>query len=400
MPRVGVRPTLTHNSMVRWWLVTLPSSGENYSVIGSNSTSRGTKLRNGQAYPVRRSNRTNLAKLLLRATRFSSLLVSISATTNSFSPTSASLHSNRRICSFVGTSDEFSREDRWSVQEFLFLCEGEHFLRGELNRSLPHPFRSAKSGNYYKGHGESAAATLRNQLGYAANEVPRNVYEDFRSIGIYLFRRKLNNSNISGLFIRHPIAGECVLVNYSEDIYRQRFTVAHEAAHAILDTEEELVVSFSWDRNNLIEIRANIFASRYLLPHEFLRALPDPTYWSDADAIEWAHQLRVSTEALSFALRDAGIVDDAIGQRIRGVRVPPDVKVDPELPQSLSGASRERKLHLLSQGLSDHYVSLCFDAYAANVISADRLREQLLLDNDVALVELAGLYGRSLKYGD
>ena len=313
---------------------------------------------------------------------------------------------NERLTPFEQTDllfrrydDEFSREDRWSVQEFLFLCEGEHFLRGELNRSLLHPFHIVKSGNYYKRHGESAAAALRNQLGYAANEVPRNVYEDFRSIGIYLFRRKLNNSNISGLFIRHPIAGKCVLVNYSEDIYRQRFTAAHEAAHAILDTEEELVVSFSWNRNNLIEIRANTFASRYLLPHEFLRELPDPTYWSDADAIEWAHQLRVSTEALSFALRDAGIVDDAIGQRIRGVRVPPDMKVDPELPQSLSGASRERKLHLLSQGLSDHYVSLCFDAYAANAISADRLREQLLLDNDVALVELAGLYGRSLKYG-
>ena len=230
--------------------------------------------------------------------------------------------------------------------------------------------------------------------------MPRNVYDDFRSIGIYLFRRRLNNSNISGLFIRHPVVGRCVLVNYSEDIYRQRFTAAHEAAHAILDTEEELVVSFAWDARSLVEIRANTFASRYLLPPEFLRALPDPNSWSDNESISWAHSLRVSTEALSFALKEAEIVDDATGQRIRDVRVPTDMKEDPELPQSLSRASRARKLHLLCQGLSDDYVSLCFDAYAANVISADRLREQLLLDNDVALVELADLYGRSLKYGD
>ena len=296
--------------------------------------------------------------------------------------------------------DEFSREDRWSVQEFLFLCEGEHFLREELSRSLTRPFFFEKSGAYYKGHGENAAAALRQHLNYPSNEVPRNIYADFRSIGIYLFRRKLDNSNISGLFIRHPVAGMCVLVNYSEDIYRQRFTAAHEAAHAILDTEEELVVSFSRDSRSLIEIRANTFASRYLLPPAFLQALPDPTSWSDDETINWAHQLRVSTEALSFALHDAEIIDDSTGQRMRRVRVPTAMKVDPELPQSLSEVSRAMKLHLLSQGLSDHYVSLCFDAYAANVISADRLREQLLLDSDVALVELTDLYGRSLKYGD
>ena len=314
---------------------------------------------------------------------------------------------NERVAPFEQTAllfrrygDEFSREDRWSVQEFLFLCEGEHFLRKELSRSVPRPFHFTKSGSYYKRHGENAAAALRTHLEYAPNVVPRDTFSDFRSIGIYLFRRKLNNSNISGLFIRHPVAGMCVLVNHSEDIYRQRFTGAHEAAHAILDADEELVVSFNSDRSKLVEIRANTFASRYLLPPEVLRSLPDPTRWSDAESINWAHKLRVSTEALSFALLHAHIIDEEIGQRIRSVRVPKDMKLDPELPQSLTGASRERKLHLLSQGLSDHYVSLCFDAYGANVISADRLREQLLLDDDLALVELSELYGRSLKYGD
>ena len=296
--------------------------------------------------------------------------------------------------------DEFSPEDRWSVQEFLFLCEGEHFLRDELRRPLPPPFQFKKTGSYYKGHGERAAAALRKHLNYSDNVLPRNVYEDFREVGIYLFRRKLENSNISGLFIRHPVVGRCVLVNYSEDVYRQRFTAAHEAAHAILDTEKDLVVSFSSDRQSLVETRANTFASRYLLPPAILRALPAPSSWTDRDSIKWAHDLRVSTEALSFALQDAGIVDGTVGQRIRSVRVPNAQKLDPELPRDLTTASRTRKLHLLSQGLSDPYVSLCFDAYATNLISADRLREQLLLDSDVALVELAHLYGRTLRYGD
>jgi len=34
-------------------------------------------------------------------------------------------------------------------------------------------------------------------------------------------------------------------VNYSEDVYRQRFTAAHELAHAIFDSDDSAVVSFA-----------------------------------------------------------------------------------------------------------------------------------------------------------
>jgi hypothetical protein len=53
-----------------------------------------------------------------------------------------------------------------------------------------------------------AASALRKLFDYPDNTVPRDVYTDFRSIGIHVFRRRLHNSNISGLFVRHPTAGE------------------------------------------------------------------------------------------------------------------------------------------------------------------------------------------------
>ena len=71
-----------------------------------------------------------------------------------------------------------------------------------------------------------------------APRVAMDIYRDFRSIGAHIFRRHLLNSNISGLFVAHPTAGACLLVNYDEDVYRQRFSVAHEMAHAIFDQSD------------------------------------------------------------------------------------------------------------------------------------------------------------------
>ena len=316
--------------------------------------------------------------------------------------------SNERLAPFEQTDQlyrrygkDFSKADRRNIQDFLFLCECEEFLLRELGRARNRqPFLFQTIGKFYKAHGEQAAAQLRRQLGYGPNEVGMNLYEDIRRIGVHVFRRKLGNSNISGLFIRHPTAGKCVLVNYSEDFYRQRFTAAHECAHTILDDKEDVVVSFTrLKKDDLIEIRANTFASRYLIPPEFLRQIPEPTTWNPAKAIHWANQLKVSTEALTYALRDAQLLDEKTAQTLKGVRVPAEMKVDPEIPADLPERSKERKRHLLAMGLSDFYVELCFEAYANAAISRGRLAECLLID-DTELQEIATLYGRSLAYGD
>lgn len=161
--------------------------------------------------------------------------------------------SNERLAPFEQTENlyrrygnDFSRDDRRRVQEFLFLCECEEFLMQQMSRPRSE-FRFVPQGKFFKGHGDAAAAALRRHFQYSSNAIPSNVYEDFRKIGIHVFRRRLTNSNISGVMIRHPMAGASVLVNYSEDVYRQRFTGAHEAAHAILD-RQEFVVSFESER--------------------------------------------------------------------------------------------------------------------------------------------------------
>lgn len=232
-----------------------------------------------------------------------------------------------------------------------------------------------------------------------------DVYEDFRRIGVHVFRRQLGNSNISGLFIKHPIAGKCVLVNYSEDVYRQRFTASHEVAHSILDDEEDkekvvVVVSFSErSKDDYSEIRANTFASRYLMPPELINRIPDVEQWTPEKAIDWANRLKVSTEALAYSLKSLNLISDSTVAQIKSVRVPKISKVDPELPENLSPKSRQRREELLRRGLSTFYVGLCFDAHEQGIISAGRLAEMLLVDGH-ELNTIADIYGRRLRHGD
>lgn len=310
--------------------------------------------------------------------------------------------SNERVAPFEQTEalyrahgSDFTKADRRAIQEFLYLCETEAYLMAQLGR-VGEEFVFTPVGTYLKAHGEAAAHALRTALGYDSNAVPRDVYSEFRKVGVHVFRRRLGNSNISGLFIMHPVAGRCAMVNHSEDVYRQRFSAAHEMAHAIFDVDEIASVSYFTPRGkDLREVRANRFASCFLMPPDFLAGLPNPRSWNDRDAIDWANRLRVSCHALGIALLEAQLIDSSRSQEIQRLRVPQADKVDPELPASLTVAERRRKEHLLERGLSDAYVGLCFDALQSGVISTGRLCEALLTSAS-ELPSVAALFGRSL----
>lgn len=314
--------------------------------------------------------------------------------------------SNEKLAAFEQTEtlfrkagEELSSADRWAIQEFLFLCDCEEYLLSLVPIIQRSAFHFVKKGTFYKQHGVDAAAALRSHLSYSANEIRMDVFRDFRRIGIHAFRRSLTNSSISGLFVRHPVAGPCVLVNYAEDIYRQRFTAAHEAGHAILDADQDAGVSFTnWSKPDLSEIRAHTFASHFLMPRDFLRAIPDSSVWTPEKGVEWAARLNVSTAALANALHDSKLIDDSAMAELKGSKVPAAEKVDVELA-GLSRAPLARKQELLQRGLSTFYVGLCFDAYEQTLISAGRMAEMLLVDSK-GLEEIAQLYGRSLRYGD
>lgn len=294
----------------------------------------------------------------------------------------------------------FTKDDRWNVQEFLFLCESQHFIMSNLyGSSVRVKFRFDKIGNYHIGHGIDAAKKLREELKYSSNELYTDIFNDFRNIGIHIFRRKLGNSNISGVCIKHPVAGKCVLVNYDEDIFRQRFTVAHEAAHAILDDSDVIVSKSKWKRDSLSEIRANAFASSYLMPPDVLTAIPNAKIWNDDRILQYSKQLMVNPEPLSIALKEAKLISEEDYTHYKQLKIPIGEKEDAELSRNMSQKGLLRKAYFLEKGLSDFYVSLCFSAYDEGIISQGKLAEILCVDH-LGLIEICGLYGKSLHHGN
>lgn len=297
-------------------------------------------------------------------------------------------------------SDELQSADRHAVAEFAHLCSSQALIEELLGRPRAQiKFEFHPRGKFYKQHGVDCAAALRRNLGLAQNAIVQDIFGCLRTIGIRVFRRRLENAAISGIFLQHPTAGPCVLVNYAEGLPRQRFSAAHELAHAILDGAQ---TSFStvthWSSGELVEIRANAFASNFLMPPELLRTVPTRDWADPGRLVDWARMLMVSVPALLTALKQAGLISQVQREAIRSMRLRYDEPDDPELGGSLTPAQRERKAALLRQGLSQQYVGLCFDAYSADLISRGRLAEALLVGIE-DLRDVAALFGRSLHHG-
>lgn len=275
---------------------------------------------------------------------------------------------------------ELKSADRWAIQEFLFLSECEAFVCSQLDPRPSLSFVPRVSGTYAKGHGFTAAAQLRKKLGYGPRDIP-DVFSDLRGLGVRVFRRRLANRNISGLFVNHPTAGGCVLVNYDEDPYRQRFTAAHEAAHAFFDASDEYVVSTSKASNDLRESRANAFAGAFLVPPELTAVLGEDA-WTVDRLLATAKTLRVNAKVLLIALQRDNVISkrNAASLELANLRLRQSGKNDPELPATLAPAVRERKQHLMERGISTHYAELCFEAYRRQLITFSRLAEMFLAD--------------------
>ena len=300
---------------------------------------------------------------------------------------------------FRERGNELSPADRTSIAEFAFLCRSEAMLERELDVARhKRTFEFRPRRGYFKGHGADCATKLRIHLGLSDKEVTRDLFAAIRGLGIRVFRRRLENSNISGLFMNHPEAGPCILVNLAEGMARQRFSAAHELGHGLLD-EKPITLSMvgEWSSNDLVEVRANTFASDFLMPPALLGSVAKERWADPAVVSSWAGRLRVSLPALLKALHEAKLIDGDQRTLLRQSAPRPAEPPDPELEGSLTPTQAARKTALLERGLSKSYVDLCFQAYNQGVISFGLLVEMLLATPGEA-AEIAALFGRSLAH--
>jgi Zn-dependent peptidase ImmA (M78 family) len=292
---------------------------------------------------------------------------------------------------------ELTSLDRHSIAEFVHLCKSQALLE-ELLEQRPHvaqfswaPARSRTPTQ----QGIDCARAFRQGHGLPSNELIPDIFQWLRDVGIRVFRRALrSDSAISGLFVRHPEAGHCILINYSQDIYRQRFSAAHEAGHALMDEGKPFNVSHTDNSDSgWIEGRANSFASAFLMPPELLAILGTPEQWCRPEKIIYAaDRLSVSIPALLSALRRDNLIDEATRTNLREQRLQLPEKREPELAGGLSTRELERKQAMLRLGLHRSYVLQGLEAHHRGLISLAKLADMLLVDSsDVS--DIASLFG-------
>ncbi|WAM34094.1 XRE family transcriptional regulator [Caldicellulosiruptor morganii] len=295
-----------------------------------------------------------------------------------------------------------NKNDRIAIQQFVRLCEEKKNLEEIIGRKKVNPedysqyFSSTKS---YKEQGIIAAYAERKRLGIE-DEIS-DIYNLLRQQNIHIFRKKLDDSNISGVYINHPYAGHCVLINYCEDVYRQIFSLAHEYCHVLFDSNVGQDVSYINKNNSLLEIRANYFARHFLLPDTALEKYKFNFMNTTIDqminmVVFLSEKYKVNPQVVIYRLEENKCISSKTKETLlsklkvikRNIQ-----KVDPEKIE-LSKRIKNKFEDLIEKGISLEYLELVRSAYQGNYISFGKAMESLMIgfDDGKTLFELWDIY--------
>ena len=226
---------------------------------------------------------------------------------------------------------------------------------------------------------DRGASMLRNDWEMGLNPIP-NMAELMEERGVkVLFRSLMDGVDGFTAYVRREDMEEApvVVVNASHGGERQRFTIAHEIGHLLLDTSPDI------DE----EKAAHRFAGAFLMPEEVMWA----EIGKNRTALSWAElfklklMLGVSVQAITYRCKDLGIISQSLMGRMfdqfeeLGWRSPPYEEEHP-MPGETSG----------------RFERLCYRALAEGAVSESKASELLeisvhdlneLMDNPVARMD-------------
>lgn len=114
---------------------------------------------------------------------------------------------------------------------------------------------------------EGEAKKLRNKLGLTAGPIDENeLRTTLENKKHYLFYYPFGEETLSGASSQHNDS-KVIIINSSQTLGRQNFTLCHELAHLYLHKFTEHIDNVSTVKDK-IEKEANAFASAFLMPHD------------------------------------------------------------------------------------------------------------------------------------
>lgn len=150
------------------------------------------------------------------------------------------------------------------VAKCIQICREGAFLKDVLGLSHQQTIRTyscspPKDIQDAKKQGEDVAREERRSLELGDAPI-YEIAEVLSSQGIWIAQTMLPNE-MSGFFLHHALLGMAIIINANHALARQRFSYAHEYAHALFDASRT-------STGDLIEVRANAFASAFLMPEQ------------------------------------------------------------------------------------------------------------------------------------
>lgn len=112
-----------------------------------------------------------------------------------------------------------------------------------------------------------------------------------------------DRTNFAGAIIKDDDGKNHILVNIYDSYERQRFTIAHELGHLLLDKSETIDCRESIFSNDIKELKANEFAGSLLMPKEWLEEVLKIV--DDNDKL--ANIFQVSRQAIEVRRRNLGL---------------------------------------------------------------------------------------------
>ena len=161
-----------------------------------------------------------------------------------------------------------------------------------------------------------------------------------------------------------------IVLGTSQVPARQRFTLAHELAHLLAGDDQgvhlDRDVYNKAQAKDPSEMRANSFASAFLMPEDVLREAVWPDGLTEPGFAALACDLKVTPSALAFRLRDLRLIDSGTCDRYKSVSAAKAATIagrGEELARRVALANTPRPPGLLVR-----------DAYAAYETGATTLR--------------------------
>ena len=245
--------------------------------------------------------------------------------------------------------------------------------------------------------GLRTAEDERRRLGLGDKPAP-DVCELLEVQGIRTGMAKLPD-DISGLTLYDRTVGFFVVANENHHWLRRRFSHAHEYAHVLLDRQRRGTVSAGSSRNDLLEVRANVFAAAFLMPEsgvaDFITSLgkgkqsrsytsvfdeqgsvavegrtePGSQDLQLYDVVQLAHNFGVSRQAALYRLKNLGLLKEPDLERLKAEDLNKGNQVS-----TLLGFNDVSHEHARNQ-FRHRFIGLALEAYRRDKISRKKLLE-------------------------